>query len=345
MVEKIISLEKNLLVELQRFLKREQVKCKITQQGVIELIDMVFTYKEEGRYLFPQIYIIDDLALFTQLLSPSKVHKIGEGDKNAKVMTEAIKKCAPLTEDGWAIYVLRSDEKFEYGVFRTGTNILSVSASEIIISKDSPIVPAILIHQTSAKIVEVKGARGNSLITSFSTQSLIISTPSVFYANCIDVILAKVDEKYKDQARTFFKKLFLDILQGGHGTLLTVIDNQLTEFPEILRDGIKLDKKIDIVEAITDIKNVEPLIAYSRIEGYYSLVKGMLLSDGVTIFSNDGSILGYNVFISHVGDSVTPEKFGGSRKRTFNTLKNNLSKSMPAAYMQSQDGGIQFEKI
>jgi hypothetical protein len=164
------------------------------------------------------------------------------------------------------------------------------------------------------------------------------------HISCIERILEKVDEKYKDQARTFFRKLFLNILQSGHGTLIAIIEHETSEFPNILKDGIKLDEKIDIIEAIQELSKDSSLVANSKIDGYFALLKGMLSSDGVTIFANDGSIRGYNVFIAHTGIDIGKEKFGGSRKRTFNSLTASFDSNLVAAFLQSQDGNIQFNE-
>jgi hypothetical protein len=149
MPEKFVSIEKSLVREVKSLLSKEGMKCQFTQDGIVELIDVLFTYKEEGKFLFPQMYIVDDLKMFARILAPSKFHKIGENSKSSKTMVEAVKKCAPLTENGWAVYILRLKETFEYGVFRSGTNILSVPISEIIISKEAPIKPALLVHPNS----------------------------------------------------------------------------------------------------------------------------------------------------------------------------------------------------
>ena len=342
MPEKFVSLEKSLLKEVKSFLLKEGMKCEFTQQGLIELIDLLFTYKEEGKFLFPQLYIIDDLKMFAKVLSPSKFHKIGADNKSSQTFLEAVKKCAPLTEDGWAIYILRLPSTFEYGVFRSGTNILSVPISEIIISKEPPLQPAILVYQTAGKLVEVRGAKGNSIVTNFSTKNQITLSPLQVHEKFIDCIIKNVNEDYKDQARIFFRKLFLKVHQTGHGTLIAVVDYNSEDFPDILKDGIRLDFKIDIIEAIAALGTESPLITNSKIEGYFTLLKGMLSSDGVTILGNDGSIRGYNIFITHKGSTTTKEKFGGSRKRTFNTLIANFDSILIAAYVQSQDGNIQF---
>jgi hypothetical protein len=339
-----ISLNKPLVTEVNAFLSREGMKCRYTQEGLVEVINVLSTYQEEGKSLFPQMYIVDDLSMFARILSPSKFHKIGADEKNSQTMLEAVKKCAPLTQEGWAIYIWRKNQTFEYGVFKSGTSILSVPAAEIILSTDAPLKPAVLVHQTSGKVVEVKGSNRNSIIASFSSNGKIEHSPIDHQAKCVECIIEHVPQELQDQARNFFRRLFMDIMQNGHGTLISIVDHSFNELPNLLKDGIKFDEKIDIISAIKDLVNNESLTANSAIDGYFSLLKGMLSSDGVTIFSNDGSIIGYNVFVSYTTVSPHRERFGGSRKRTYNNLMSNLDDKLIAVFVQSQDGAIQFAR-
>ena len=45
------------------------MQCLATQDGLPELISQLLYYKEEGKALYPEIYIFDDLELIKKILN------------------------------------------------------------------------------------------------------------------------------------------------------------------------------------------------------------------------------------------------------------------------------------
>ena len=146
---KAISIRPSLLGESVNFLAQEDMKCVITQDGVVELITKLVHYKEEGKTLYPEIYIFDNIDLVKKVVPTAQFCYIGAGPKNISTMLKALKKSAPLTQGDWSIYILRKDEVFEYGLFKAGPSILSVTISEALIDSGAEELKAILIHQIS----------------------------------------------------------------------------------------------------------------------------------------------------------------------------------------------------
>ncbi|WP_285008615.1 hypothetical protein [Pedobacter faecalis] len=338
---KSVSIRSILLGESVTFLSQENMNCLITQDGLVELISQLVYYKEEGKSLYPEIYIFDEIELIKKVLPLSQFCTIGEGGKTKETMLTALKKCAPLTEGGWAIYILRKVTTFQYGVFKAGSTILSVSISQTLIDAGTDELKAILIHQVADRLIEVKGVTADSLIISFGSHDGSAKSPIKIQDKFIDAILKNVNEDIKEQARNFYQKIFLEVLQKGHGTLACVINSNKKELPKKLSDGIILPKTINVVKTISDLLEKNDLQANSVLEGQFSLISGMMQSDGITVFKNNGSVVAYNVFVKHPAKVMKTATSGGARSRTFITLTDLIGSGIESAYLQSQDGNIE----
>lgn len=350
MIVKAISLKYTLSGEIEEFLELELMTCTHTKSGVVELVNQISAYKEEGKLLFPEVYITDNINSLTESLIGSEIINVGTSPKSGKVILKALKKCAPLAVGGWGIYILSNGENFEFGLFRSGSSIISIPIAESLLSEGNKESKLILIRQVAEKIVEVKGVKGNILLINFGIKSTISPSPLDVQNRFIEQIIKKVDESIKDQCRIFLKRLFLFVTQNGHGNLSLVIDQNDT-CPEYLRDGIVLDKKISFAERIYDLNKssnedsgLNVLEANSKLNGIFNLIGGMMMSDGITVFSNDGSVCAYNIFLKHPEDDPGLKLVeGGARSRTYYVMIKKLSEKLTAVFIQSQDGQTQTE--
>jgi len=340
MNSKPISLRSVILGESVTFLAKEEMQCLVTQNGLVELINQLVNYKEEGEYLFPEIYIVDDIEFILKTLPMSQYCFIGTGEKNENTMLRALKKCAPLTSSDWSIYIQRNKDSFDYGVFRAGTSILSVSIEETLVGNGDNEIKAVLIHQISDKLIEVKGVKNDSLIISFGGMEESDKSPIESQLEFINNIVKNVPAKIKEPTVNFFKKVFYEILKIGHGTLACTIDFQKKQVPKRLEDGIILKERINIPHLIADLLSNDDLKSNSELNGFYSIIIGMMQSDGITVFTNKGEVAAYNVFVKHPVKIAKTNTSGGARSRTFLTLKNMIGIGIESAYIQSQDGQI-----
>lgn len=339
---KPISLRPVLIGESVNFLTQENMECLITQQGLVELISQLVYYKEEGKSLYPEIFIFDNLELIKKVLPVSQFCLIGSGEKTKFTMLKALKKCAPLTENGWAIYILRKENSFEFGVFRAGSSILSVSITETLIDNGSDELKVILVHQVAEKLIEVKGVRADTLIISFGSQDEANNSPTENQSNFIESIVKNVKFELKEPTINFLRKVFLQVLQRGHGTLACVIEDKRRELPKKLNDGIILEQKIDIPRIVSELLDKNDLQANAEMEGNFALIVGMMQSDGITVFTNNGVVTSYNVFVKHPEKLKKTITSGGARSRTYLTLCDMIGKGIESAYIQSQDGKIEY---
>lgn len=338
-----ISLRDHLQGKIVEFLKKEDMSCLITQQGIIELINAIALYKEEGKNLFPEIFIIDDLQIFQNVLKPFTSYKIDSGEKSAETMFTALKKCAPLTEgNSWSIYILRRNDSFEYGIFRYGEHILSIDASKILMEDVENNPHIINIRQLTEKTVMVSGTITVPLIINFGINPAGDLSFLDNKTDFIKLIINGVNNIYKDQTENFFSRVFNDVLQKSHGILAVVIDHKKKEVPKFLSDGIKLTEKIDTQSYISQLITKNDLTSSFSLEGCASLISGMLLSDGITVFDTQGNIRAYNVFIKFPRRNIK-EISGGARERTFEYLCTKINNGIIAAFFQSQDGKTKFK--
>ena len=342
-IVKPISLRTLLVTASVDFLSQEEMKCVTTQEGLPELIGQLLYYKEEGKSLYPEIYIFDDIEIIKKVLTNSQFCHIGKGDKTKETMLKALKKCAPLTENGWAIYIVRKPVEFEYGIFRAGTSILSVSISEALIDGGSDEIKAILVHQIAEKLIEVKGVKADSLLISYGGLTTSTNSPIDNQKKFIESIVKNVVTELKEPVINFFSKVFLEVLQKGHGTLACVINSNKKKIPKKLEDGIVLGQRINIPELIAELLDKNDLQANSILEGQFSLIVGMMQSDGITVFTNKGEVISYNVFVKHPEKLINTKTTGGARSRTYLALCEIIGNGIESAYIQSQDGKIEYK--
>ena len=142
-----LSLRRQLNEAVGAFLERERMTCPKTHEGLITLINALGHYTEEGKALFPVVFIFDSLREILQVLPESEAVEIGEDIKHPATMAKALKKCAPLARRGWEVYIERRPKKFGYGLFRCGSTALSLSPAEILIDKGDPAVQVFMLRQ------------------------------------------------------------------------------------------------------------------------------------------------------------------------------------------------------
>ncbi|CAH8295917.1 hypothetical protein EV196_11310 [Mariniflexile fucanivorans] len=338
---KPISLRPVILGEAVSFLENEGMECLITQNGIVSLVNQLVNYREEGKDLFPKVYIVDDIDLVLQSLPMSQHCFIGQGEKTKETMLRALKKCAPLTEADWSIYIQRNGDNFSYGVFRAGTSLLSVSIEDFLIINGTEELKVILLHQISDKLIEIKGVQNEPLMISFGGREETNKSPIENQFEFIKTIVKNVDSSIKEQTSNFYKKVFNEILKVGHGTLACTINGSKKTIPKRLEDGIILKQRINIPEIIKELLEKDDLQANSKLNGFFTIIIGMMESDGITVFTDKGEVAAYNVFVKHPDSIAKTNTSGGARSRTFLTLCKLIGKGLESAYIQSQDGKIE----
>lgn len=337
-----ISLRDSVTGAVVEVLADEGMACIHTQEGLVATINALSLYREEGRALFPEIFLVDDLPVVLASLPSSEHVQIGFGAREATTIAKAIKQCAPLAQGGWAVYIHRRPDSFAYGLVRCGVHLLSVPISDLLISHGNPTIHALMVRPVAENVVELRGVGGSTLLVYFGATKAVRASPVEGLQALVSCIVADVAEKIREQTYAFFEKLVATVLKASHGTLAVVQPARKRVLPSALRDGIILPAPIRVGDTISELLSQGDCLANTRLSGAGSLISGMLLSDGITVFGSDGSVRAYNVFARH--RALTSKRPGGARRRTFESLSAMVGPHLRCAFMQSQDGAVDYRR-
>jgi hypothetical protein len=353
MASKFLSLKSSLTGNVVDFLNDSQMPCLATQQGVVELVNSLSHYTEEGQILYPKIYVFDNEDILDSLVYVEKF-PIGQGPRIAKTFAEGLKKVAPLAIESWNIYFKRGAESIEYGLFKSGESIISVSPWELLINNGQKEQPVFFIQQVGEGLIELKSWNNTHLLVSFGIKDIIVS-PTLSLESFVKHASTNVDSKFIEQYNTVLTRILNMVTQKQHGTIAvifkgeTISDEQEFKDGQILKEPINLVSKLQLFRTESDRIGEPSLKHNSDLISYTHLISGMMLSDGITIFSNSGLVLAYNVFIKtdkqQTEDNPQDEEnkiVGGARTRAFNYLCKLPKDKISAVLMQSQDGAIKF---
>lgn len=333
-----VTFRATLKSELDDFIEQEGLACAPTAAAFLAIVTSLVRYQEEGRPLFPDVYVCSDVRGVLQALPHVEHLKIGMGELSAETAARAIKECAPLAFNGWSIYIERTGEGCNYGIFSAGTLPTSITPDEALLeeAKSSPFLVAA--SKLSNECVEVRGAKGNRRCIFFSAAKSESASPR---QNISDLVsLATTDAVDNEgQVRRFLQKILVDAIQTSHGTLIAVVANSQNELPTFLADAILLPNPLNIASRLADYVKQRDDIGHSRLINSATLLRGMVSSDGITVLRTDGCILAYRGFLSQ----TTVGGGGGARKRTYSALKSLVeSNELLGAFYCSQDGASEF---
>ena len=341
MSAKLISLRESLTGSVVDLLENENMSCVQTQDGLVTAINALSLYREEGRRLFPELFVFDDLEIVLAALPSSERVQIGSGPRGAATMARALKQCAPLAQGGWAVYVHRQVTAFDYGLIRCGVHVLSVPISDLLVNKGDQQIPVLMVRPLAENVVELRGVGGSGLVAYFGATKALNVSPVEAIDTLAANIVREVNEKLREQTFAFFERIIANALRASHGTLAAVQPSRKRVFPPALRDGIRLEKRMHFADDIAALVARGDCSVNTRLHCAGALITGMLLSDGITLFGSDGSVRGYNIFVKH--KPGTSNRSGGARHRTFDTLCAMIGTHLDCVLMQSQDGAVEYK--
>jgi hypothetical protein len=334
---KVLSLRDSVNGAVVEFLDGEGMACIKTQEGLVRLINKLAHYTEEGRALFPQVFIFDSLENVVHMMPSSEHVAIGDGPKNADTMERALKKCAPLARAGWSMYIERRADTFVYGLLRSGAMVLSLGPAEMLVHRGDSRVPVLMLHQVGTNVIELKGVSQSDLLIHFGALRATDVSPFPAIINFVDTIVRDVPAAIREQAASFYRSIMTDVLHAGHGTLGAVVEAAGGKLPKQFGDAIVLAPPISVASKISDLLSKTDAQSNTCLRACGSLITGMMLSDGITVFATNGSVRAYNVFVKHPEEQEVAGH-GGARERTFHTLSEMTGRALYSAFMQSQDG-------
>ncbi len=144
------------------------------------------------------------------------------------------------------------------------------------------------------------------------------------------------------ESRNFLEKTIHQALNEGHGNLIAVVHDDkmlIDETLKKLRGGILLDKSIDLQMLAAEYNSQLTEESSLKLRSHADLVRSMLNFDGITLFTDQGRILGYHFIVNN--NEVKAENIqGGSRTRAYLALCG--MESIRACFIKSQDGKVNF---
>lgn len=335
------SLRDSILATVGAFLYTEKFDTdEITQYGILEILDLISDYYEEGKPLFPEVLITNDLSVLKSF--PNKELIIKSTVASVKEFKTAVKLCAPLAVSSWIIFIEIKNEKMCYGLAsaemkETSPSMFNQTVGELKIDLKGATIA--YLRNIGQKVVELTGFKKREII------SLNLSEPKSYSLAEINQLSSKIAEGCQERIRTnietFLEKLIDEALKTGHGNLIGIVDddeeviNELTTKLKI-SGGVFLSKPIDFQMLIEESEENSGETSVN-LRAHAALLKGMLNHDGITIISNKARVLGYHLLIDvyhRDGDDTD----GGSRSKAHNSMINCAF--FKFCFYKSQDGHI-----
>ena len=335
-----ISSRSHMMNLIGRFLYEEKFpKSPHLTEGILNLVDSTSSYREEGEELYPEIFITDNITAVLSTLPFCKRVEIATKPESVSEYTQALKLCAPLSKDGWVIYICVSKGEMKYGLVSTEISELSPTFREHSVgelSENGDEYAIAYLEYAGNKSVLLRGSEKSALIC------LGLSEPNAFVGGNLQVvckaITKNIEEKHRAASTSYFEKVIGNALITGHGNLIGVVEDEPGSIASLMSrhpDGIYLTDPIDISELVVQSEEQRTREASTTNRLYSSLCQCMLNHDGVTVFTSRGRLLGYHIFVMSDGKEEK-EIIGGARSRAFEILM--LSKVFSCCFYKSQDG-------
>ncbi|WP_426732701.1 hypothetical protein [Myxococcus faecalis] len=340
---KTISFRAPLQGEVQDFLTQVGISCVPTTTALVELVVELSHYEEEGKRLFPNILVCNSLSEALGVVQGTEPLTIGRGEKGAATARLALKRCAPLTREAWAMFVERVEEKeFHYGVFRRPLLPTAVDIRETVASLPADTQGVVLLGQVAERIVEVVGPGEKRLLVHLSAAKATDAAPRGSLAALVTAATINCDEACRESLRTYLSSKLTRALVEGHGALIAVVPLG-KNIPSVLReDGRFFATPIELAPVIKGFLGGHDIESIMALNSYAALIEGMLGSDGITVLRSDGALLGYNAFVksNNTEHTALPSQLlGGARRRAFEVLCKLVEQvELACAFMRSSNG-------
>jgi hypothetical protein len=331
----IITIREQLLGSVYHFLEPAGPKWTELVKVITELTVALPGYREEEVPLFPIVFLCDNID---SMIGSDQRLRIGKGEPTTTTALAALKRCAPLAQGGWSIFIEHLDSYLRFGVFRPSTLSSSLNPKDIFAIADLETTHVLAARPLSNNCVELLSDFGGSLQLHLSAgEPETLTTPAAIEV-LARAVVRDVPDEWKTTIYDFLSRSLTSAVQRAHGSLVAVQNSKSLDKEY---DGIWLDDPIDIAKAVIEVEQVLDKLGVSRLQGIDHLIQGMIRSDGITLFSSDGKILGFNLFVQ-IQNQQRPAT-GGARSRAFQTLSARIGLSLCAAVKISQDGKIDIK--
>jgi len=335
------SLRETTLKEIGNFLFEEKFQTNtIARQGILDLINQISDYYEEGNHLYPEVLIMNKIELLKTI--PSREILFYEGKLDFLEFKQAIKLCAPLAVNNWIIFIVIKGNQMKYGLTSAEISETSIPMFKQAIEMPNSGFNIAYIRNIGKKTVELAGLKNRCIISLTLDETREVLKNEV--SDLCSIILNTLTGNESGKLNTYFEKVISEAIKIGHGNLISVVDDNagaIEKVEKILKNGILFQNPVDLAEMIKRAEDEKTNLTSIELKSFTSLIISMINHDGITLFTNSGKILGYH-FIIENKLSKQSKVVGGSRTLAFEAMKS--SKLFQACFMKSQDGNIKFYK-
>lgn len=337
------SLKENTLTGIGEFLYEEKFpRVPLLKEGILELVNLIADYFEEGQKLYPEIILVTDWDYFKSISNREIIIKRAE--LSVSEFSNILKLCAPLAIGNWNIVIEIKENQLKYGlidaeIIETSPSLYEQTVGSLGVIQEEYALA--YIRNIGSKTVELIGQH-HRLVVSLSLHDLNLEENDDIQNICNE-ITSNCTQEIKPTVQTFVTKTLNEAIRIGHGNLIAVIENDetvISEIKNVFQDCVYLEKPIDFQEFIKDCENEKSNDTSVNLISHSKILTSMLNHDGITIMTNTAKIIGYHMFIHKIEGEEDVN--GGARTRAFQSMKN--SQKFLACLYKSQDGKSKFWK-
>ena len=258
--------------------------------------------------------------------------------------SKILKVAAPLCSDNWRIYVERSNtgERCRFGVFCGSSDPAALTVDEVILDGLEPGFPIIKIAQSVTNMVELRTNVGDGIEFRFNDDFDVADIGNRGRITELANVVASGLETELALFAGFINRLLAMAIRASHGTLIVVTPLDIETLPAALNNAVALNPPLDLYERYKlHLEEGKTVTSVSRLQAASELVGGFVGSDGVTILTTRGKVLGYRGFVRV--DGPDQPSFGGARTRAFAALEGLVGNQLKAAFFKSEDGRMDIK--
>ncbi|TWP26227.1 hypothetical protein ETU09_11045 [Apibacter muscae] len=337
------SLKENALSAVGDFLYEENFpKTPQLKEGILEIINLISDYYEEGERLYPEILIVTDWDYFKSISNREII--VNSTELISSEFSNILKLCAPLAVGNWNIVIEIKDNQLKYGlidaeIIETSPSLYEQTVGKLgIVQKEYSLA---YIRNIGSKTVELIGQLGR-LIISLDLIEHNLDENNDIQSIC-ECITLKCLSDLRETINTFINKTLNETFRIGHGNLIAIVDDDEVTIQKLktkFEDCIYLEKPIDFQEFIKNCEMEKSNGASVNLISHGKILISMFNHDGITILTNTAKVIGYHMFIPKISGDVDVN--GGARTRAFQSMIN--SKCFFACFYKSQDGKSKYWK-
>lgn len=336
-----ITFRAELKSTLSDFLSDAGMTCPHTEEALVATAVTLADYREEGVALYPRLLICDDLAEVLGVVQGEAPLRLGTGPRGSDAMLRALKKCAPLATGGWAVWIRRTAEDFEFGVFREPLAPTGIDVRRTLSDLPAGSIRALLVAQVAPGTVEVMSPGGVAVQIQMSgVRNDQVSTTDDQDQLAAWFVQDVADAQLREASSSFARAVLHEMLRRSHGTLIAVLDGDDDLPPQLAIDAVLLPEPADLVWLIDLNSRDGSSASLSELLAYSNLLGGMLRSDGIVVLDGRGRVHAFNCFVqTDTADLQPRDLMGGARHRAYAVLRWLVDQgSLRGVYLQSSDG-------